>query len=116
MKTVTGQLAKRMADCKKEQNRLLREMRTLSSVARKRHDQVVTKMQGIPDDSREWHEHNAVRNGLLSTKQYLDSFVENETGQKPPEPPSHDVRGLDHRFVKKNSLSHKLKRLFDDVA
>ena len=110
-KTVTGELARRMAVCKREQKELLRTMSTVGSIARIRHDQLAGEIGGMEDGAQR-DEANAVRNGLLATSQYADSFVEHATGQKKKEPPQHDAKGLDHKFAKKGSLSHKLRMLF----
>jgi len=111
MPTVTSQIVKRMTAIQKDRKETLGEMAGLSRQAGKRHDAIVDKLNGIPDDHPGRPALEEVRDGLRAATEFCRSTIEQQTGAPPQEPVYHGSRNEAGKFAQTNSSGHMMRRM-----
>lgn len=100
MKTITNQIANRMAAAQKEKLGHLKELASIGKQSRQRHDQIAVGKGNVSDESR-----SAALDGLMATS----DFCEATTGGS-KKPAHHGTRDHVGKFSKPGSFGH-LQRL-----
>lgn len=124
MATVTGQIAKHMAGCKRAQEDTLRDLVLAGKLAVRKHDEAAAAVRDLDaqleaDPGNEelitrCNEYDRLREGLYAASEYGKAIHEQLTGEpraEPKEVERHDAKDHNGLFTKIGSLGHRLAQM-----